>query len=145
MLAGARGDVASSQASHVALAVNLFEYDSDSTTASGCCYMAASIRVPVYSSIGCPLMKRRSQATGSVKTSNSTQAPAAGRHNQTTGGRPSQAHVTDSHIRTTGGDCLSSHRWRHTRRHRRRQRSTLWHPGLAAAEVYPNQRDHSEL
>jgi hypothetical protein len=33
-------------------------------------------------------MKQRSQATGSVETSNSTQGPAAGRNNQTTGKPP---------------------------------------------------------
>jgi hypothetical protein len=38
--------------------------------------------------MGCPLMKQRSQATGSVETSNSTQGPAAGRNNQTTGKPP---------------------------------------------------------
>jgi len=49
-----------------------------------------------------------------IETSNSTQAPVAGRYNQTTGSHPSQDHhdVTDSYI--TGGTVLLSHRWRHT-------------------------------
>jgi hypothetical protein len=45
-------------------------------------------RYPRYQGMGCPLMKQRSQATGSVETSNSTQAPAAGRNIQTTGKPP---------------------------------------------------------
>jgi len=80
------------------------------------------------SSLGCPLMKQRSQATGSVETSNLTQAPAAGRYNQTTGSRPSQDHVTDSYIRGTGGTVLLSHRWRHTQLHREKSQN----PGQAA-------------
>jgi len=52
------------------------------------------------------------KSTGSIETSNSTQAPAAGRYNhcQTTANRPSQDHVRvgDSYIRGTGGTVLLS-------------------------------------
>jgi hypothetical protein len=73
--------------------------------------------------MACTLKKQRPQATGNVETSNSTQAPAAGRNllnNQTQANRPSQlqveveGHGTNSYIRGTGGTVLLSHLWRHT-------------------------------
>jgi len=70
-------------------------------------------------------MKQRSQATGSVEAFSSTQAPAAGRYNQTTGNRPSQLEDHDvTNSRTPEryprywGTVLLPHRWRHTQLHR---------------------------
>jgi len=53
--------------------------------------------------------------------------PVAGRYNQTAGNRPSQDHVTDNHIRSTGGTVLLSHRWRHSQHREKNQ-----NPGQAA-------------
>jgi len=59
------------------------------------------------------------------------QIPVAGRYNQTAGNRPSQDHLTDNHIRNTGGTVLLYLRWRHSQHHREKNQN----PGQAAIDV----------